>query len=293
MGFRCTELILSLFFEKFWYFCAQFDKMKKRQLTLIFALFGAVTFSQTAEVGFFGGLSYYLGDINPGIHFMASKPAYGAMARFNLDSRWAIKASGYRGKIKGDDGFGKTNDIRGLKFESKITDLSVTAEFNFFDYSTGSRRNVITPYIFGGIGMVIYNPTADGIELRGMGTEGQNVGFDGRKPYSRVAFSLPFGFGFKYSVNKRLCFSGEWGLRKSYTDYLDDVSTTYYLDGSQINTANPEEVLSDPTGLHKPYQERGNSATDDWYNFTGISMTYKFRLYNKNKCPNKFGPEED
>jgi hypothetical protein len=236
-------------------------------------------------VGLFGGISYYLGDLNPGIHFMASKPAYGVMARLNLDSRWVIKATGYRGNIMGDDRMGNTNDQRGLKFESHLTDISVTGEFNFFDYVTGSRRNILSPFIFGGIGMAIFNPMADGVELRSIGTEGQQAGFDGRKPYSRIAFSIPFGFGVKYSLNKRLCFSAEWGLRKSYSDYLDDVSTTYYLDGTQIDTGNPEEFLSDPTLSHQAYQERGNPTTDDWYNFTGISMTYKFRLYSKRKCP--------
>jgi len=262
------------------------EKMKKSLLIPVFALSGMMAFAQTAEVGLFGGLSYYLGDINPGIHFLAPKPAYGAVARVNLDSRWVIKANAYRGEIKGDDSQGQTNDQRGLKFESKITDISLTAEFNFFDYYTGSRRNIISPYIFGGIGMVIFNPVADGIELRIIGTEGQNIGFDGRKPYNKVAFSIPFGLGVKYSINKRLCLAAEWGLRKSFTDYLDDVSTTYYLDGPEIT--DPEELLSDPTQLHQPYQERGNPETNDWYNFTGITLTYKFRLYDKNKCPNKW-----
>jgi hypothetical protein len=261
--------------------------MKRRFLTFALALSGMTTFAQTMEVGMFGGLSYYLGDLNPAIHFLAPRTAYGVVARYNLDTRWVIKASAYRGKIIGDDRMGSTNDIRGLKFESKITDVSVTAEFNFFDYITGSRRSTITPYIFGGIGMVFFKPTADGVDLRSIGTEGQNVGFDGRKPYNLVAFSIPFGLGAKYSINSRLCLSAEWGLRKCFTDYLDDVSTTYYLDGSQINTSNPEEVLSDPTFLHQPRQERGNPSTNDWYNFTGISLTYKFRLFSKKKCPDQ------
>jgi hypothetical protein len=264
------------------------EKMKKYLLLIAFALLGNVAYLQTAEVGLFGGLSYYLGDLNPGIHFLASRPAYGVTARVNLDSRWVIKGNFYRGKVKGDDHLGNTNDLRGLKFESKITDIALTAEFNFFEYYTGSRKNILTPYIFGGIGMVLFNPMADGIELRSIGTEGQNIGFDGRKPYNRVAFTIPFGLGAKYSINKRLCLSIEWGLRKSYTDYIDDVSTTYYLDGSQIDPANPNEVMSDPTFLHKAMQERGNPTTDDWYSFTGVSLTYKFRLYNKNKCPDKW-----
>ena len=268
------------------------EKMKKTLLILVFALSGTMVFPQTAEVGLFGGLSYYLGDLNPGIHFLAPKPAYGIIARVNLDSRWVIKANGYRGKIKGDDRLGQTNDLRGLKFESNITDISIAMEFNFFDYFSGSRKNVLSPYIFGGIGMVLFNPKADGIELNSIGTEGQNVGFNGRKPYSLMTFSIPFGIGAKYSINKRLCLSAEWGLRKSFSDYMDDVSRTYYLDGSQINTANPAEVLSDPTLQHNALQERGNPTTKDWYNFTGITLTYKFRLFNKNKCPDQWKSEK-
>ena len=267
--------------------------MKKHLLTLAIALSGTFAFAQTAEVGLFGGISYYIGDLNPGIHFLASKPAYGVVARVNLDSRWTVKANAYRGNIKGDDNIGRTKVERGLKFESKITDISFSAEFNFFDYFTGSRKNILTPYIFGGIGMVIFNPMADGVELKSIGTEGQNVGFDGRKPYNLVAFSIPFGIGLKYSLNKRFALTAEWGMRKSFTDYLDDVSTTYYLDGSQIDTSDPEEILSDPTLQHQAMDERGNPTTKDWYNFTGVTLTYKFRLYNKHKCPNKFGREKD
>jgi len=267
--------------------------MKKFLLTLAVAIFSSVSFSQTAEVGLLGGLSYYLGDLNPGIHFLGSRPAWGAVGRVNLDNRWVARVSFVRARVRGDDSKGNTNDLRGLKFESRITDIALTAEFNFFDYFTGSRKNLMSPYIFGGIGMVIFDPRYDGVSLRSLGTEGQNVGFEGRKPYSRIAFTIPFGLGIKYSLNRRICFSGEWGLRKTFTDYIDDVSTTYYLDGASIDPANTEQVLSDPTFLHKPLQERGNPTTDDWYCFAGINVTYKFRLYNKNKCPNKFGPEED
>jgi hypothetical protein len=267
--------------------------MKKLLITLVFAFFGTVSHAQTAEVGLVGGLSYYLGDLNPGIHFLGTRFAWGGLARVNLDNRWVIRGNFVRARIKGDDSKGNTNDQRGLKFESRLTDIAITTEFNFFEYFTGSRKNLMSPFIFGGIGMVIFNPQADGVYLRNIGTEGQNVGFDGRKPYSRVAFTIPFGVGIKYSLSKRLCFSGEWGMRKTFTDYLDDVSTTYYLDGTNIDPNNQEQVLSDPTFLHKPMQERGNPSNDDWYCFMEINLTYKFRLYNKNKCPNKFGPEED
>ena len=139
--------------------------MKKYLFIPVFVFFAFTANSQTAEVGFFGGLSYYLGDLNPGIHFLGSRPAYGALARVNLDTRWTVKGNFYKGRIKGDDFKGNGNDQRGLNFESKLTDISVTMEFSFFDYSTGSRKNTMTPYIFGGIGMEIFNPTSGGVNM--------------------------------------------------------------------------------------------------------------------------------
>ena len=120
--------------------------------------------------------------------------------------------------------------------------------------------------------------------MREIGTKGQLAAFQGRKQYSLTSFSMPFGIGFKYSISARFGISFEWGMRKTITDYLDDVSTTYYLDGDQIDPGNTAEVMSDPTFEHKPYQERGNPKTNDWYNFTGITLTYKFRLFGNKGC---------
>ena len=66
--------------------------MKKLLTALVFTLVGTFSYSQTAEVGVFGGLSYYLGDLNPGIHFLLAKPAWGVLARVNHDSRWNVRA---------------------------------------------------------------------------------------------------------------------------------------------------------------------------------------------------------
>ena len=53
------------------------------------------------EVGLSAGGSYYLGDLNPGIHFKGTQIAYGLLARYNIDERWAVKLSAYRGEVKG------------------------------------------------------------------------------------------------------------------------------------------------------------------------------------------------
>lgn len=258
--------------------------MKKFFGILLFSLLSFSVVSQTAEVGAFGGISYYIGDLNPAKHFLSPKPAYGAVARVNLNPRWSFRANAYFGKVTGDDAVSKASLVRNLKFESKVRDFSVVAEFNFYEYFTGSKRNVFSPYIFAGIGMFLFNPVSEGIELQTIGTEGQNVGFEGRKPYKLTSFSIPFGLGVKYSLNSRLAFTAEWGMRKGFTDYLDDVSTTYYLDGDQIDPGNQNQVLSDPTMDHDAYMERGNPTTNDWFNFTGITLTYKFKLFGNKKC---------
>jgi hypothetical protein len=255
----------------------------------------SATFAQgqkTMEVGLFGGGSYYIGDLNPGMHFLMTKPAYGLVARLNLDSRWAVRLSAYRGGIAGDDNISNKVAGRELKFESDLTDISAVIELNFFNYVTGSTRNFVTPYIFAGIGFFMFNPEADGVALRDLGTEGQNVGFDGRSRYQTAQVAFPFGIGFKYSLNKRFGFALEWGVRKTMTDYLDDVSTTYYLDGETINASNVAGMLSDPTRSHRPYEARGNASTKDWYAFVGITFTYKFRLGRDRGCSD-FGTRKD
>ncbi len=266
------------------------DMLVRKTALTAFLIFGIVflnnVFGQrTLEVGVFGGGSYYIGDLNPVWHFNMTKPAYGALARLNFNPRLTAKLSYSKGKVTGDDAKTKATDNRNLSFLTIINDVSLTGEFNFWEYYTGSKRNYFTPYIMGGASMFFYNPKSlSGVDLRSIGTEGQNIGFDGRKPYAKYSFALTFGFGFKYSLTERLGLGFEWGMRKAFTDYIDDVSTTYYLYGQTIDPNNAAQVLSDPTMSHEPYMQRGDDKTWDWYNFTGISLTYKFNLYGKKKC---------
>lgn len=262
--------------------------MKKLLCCVLFVLNIGWAFGQSQELGVSGGGAYYLGDLNPGYHFLMTRPAYGGVIRYNYGTRWAFRITGMRGKVEGNDFISHTNEYRGLKFESRITEFTGAVEFNFFDYYIGSKKNIVTPYIFGGLGIFIYDPKVDGVSLRGLGTEGQNVGFDGRSQYGRVNVAIPFGLGFKYSFSRRFGLSAEWGLRKTFGDYIDDVSKTYYLDGTQIGAGDPaEQLLSDPTGLHQPYMERGNPRNNDWYAYTSLTLSYKFNLFKGRGCPDQ------
>ncbi|MBC8320536.1 MAG: hypothetical protein H8E34_07430 [Bacteroidetes bacterium] len=259
----------------------------KALIGLTIILFAYASNAQTIEIGGFGGTSYYLGELNPALPYNQTQLAYGALARYNINPRWAAKFSYYRGNVQGSDATGGSVINRDLNFKSKINDFSLVAEFNFWEYFTGSKKNFFTPFIFGGISFFTFKPTSSsGVALQPIGTEGQNIGFANRNPYNLYSVAFPFGFGFKYSISERFGLTFEWGMRKTLTDYIDDVSTTYYLTGSNINPDYPAEILSDPSMTHDPFMQRGDDQTKDWYNYTGITVTYKFDLQNNKRCNN-------
>jgi hypothetical protein len=250
----------------------------------LFFILSFPSYSQDLEVGISGGGAYYLGDLNPGKQFLNTQLSYGALIRYNIDTRWAVKLAVTRGSVKGNASQG-TPFIQslGLAFKSNITDISGVAEFNFFPYFTGSERNRISPYLYAGISVFFFNPyvsdPAFGKQyLKELGTEGQNT------PYSPVGISIPFGLGVKVSLTERLGLQVYWEMHKTFTDYLDDVSTTFYLDGARINRNDPKQYLSDPLMSHQAGMQRGDPGTMDWFSFFGVSLCYKFNLPGSKKC---------
>lgn len=265
--------------------------MKKTTVLITLILLIQVgVYSQTMEVGLFGGGSYYLGDINPGLHFQQTKPAAGIIARYNLDTRWSVRLSALMGKVGGSDEIsGKVLD-RNLAFESSITEIASVVEFNFYPYVNGSARNYFTPYIFGGASLFLFNPKFNDEKLVDYATEGQ------ADPYLLHGLAIPFGIGLKYSVSQSIGLGFEWGMRKTFTDYIDDISTDYYLSyniPNSNNTFNPNilehrlsdpKLVDDPTFKRSAGSQRGNPKTMDWFNFVGISITVEFDIFDRSTC---------
>lgn len=254
--------------------------MKKALLVLLIVCGSMGLKSQNAlEIGAFGGVSYYIGDINPGMHFSQIEPAYGVLGRYYTNTRWAFRFNLNMTDLTGDDLVVKHNEERALNFQTRLYDASLIAEFNFFDYFTGSTRNNISPFIMGGVSFFHFTPyDADGNALRPQGNEGQfATDVDGNRigpaPYAQFGFGIPFGIGVKYSLTKRLGVAFEWRMHKTFTDYIDDISTVYYQD-----TDAPSGVTFE-AGM-----QRGNRNTNDWFSFTGVSLTYKFNLVKRTRC---------
>lgn len=245
---------------------------------------------RSGDLGVMGGVTYYIGDLNPAIPFRMVKPAYGALYRQNFNSRVALRVHGLRGEVLADDAIIGYNSSRNLNFSSKITEAGAQLEVNFFEYFIGSKKHRITPYLFGGFNVFFFKPygVVNGakVELQPLRTEGQGTVYPDRDPYKLYAFAVPFGLGVKFSINKLFGVGAEWGMRKTTTDYLDDVSKTYYLDQAGIDpaTASLVGLASDPTLLHNKGMQRGNSRDKDWYSFAGVHLTVKIRMIKQERC---------
>ena len=128
-----------------------------------------------------------------------------------------------------------------------------------------------------------------------MGTEGQGLpGYADREPYGLTQAALPFGAGVKFALTNNLHIGLEIGIRKLFTDYLDDVSTTY-ADPADLLTGRGQlavdmsyrgDEVGDPVYPGKGAQ-RGSSKHKDNFYFTGLHVTY--RLGGNNSGRGLFG----
>ena len=260
-------------------------------LLLSFLIFGdaiqAQQFKPNTEIGILLGASYYLGDLNT-VHSYQSSPAAGLVIRKNIDKRFAYKAEIMYLNLRSDerDSDDTIAASRGLHFRSPVYELSGQVEFNFLPYDPGNPLYTWTPFVYGGVSIFNFNPQAenkngDWVDLQEMGTEGQgSTTFPDRQKYSLIQFSAALGGGVKIAVSNSFNIIFEYSTRKTFTDYLDDVSTTFPGNGLQDMTQSEME-MSDPLGTHLKDDQRGNSDKNDWYSFAGITLSFK--LANKTK----------
>ncbi len=241
------------------------------------------------DIGVFLGGSYYIGDLNSFRHFFMTQPAVGVFYRYNHNYRLAFRGGFNFGNIQGDDSQTDNPDQleRNLNFKTRLEELYVQAEFNFWEYKVGHTDYIFAPYIFLGVAGFHFNPMANlgnqWVELRPLSTEGQKTSQNPTvKPYKLYQISVPFGIGFKLSFSKQITLGFEWGPRKTFTDYLDDVSGKYVnpnqlaiekggMAGALSNRSKPDNVMGDIGKL------RGNPTTKDWYFFYGFVISVKLK----------------
>jgi hypothetical protein len=236
------------------------------------------------QVGLFGGISNYAGDITDR-PYVNSGPAIGLTAGYQILPRLNLRAGFTYAKVSGADSLSHQEDIvlRNLSFQTNITEFSLVAEINTFDMNYKRW----SPYIFGGLAVFHFNPYTydqqnNKVYLQPLGTEGQGIA--GYSPkYSLTQLALPFGGGIKFNISDKIRIAGEVGLRKLFTDYLDDVSGNYADPNDLLTNSGQQAVdlsyredelpFGDPNYPAKGIT-RGSPKYKDYYYFTGIHLIF-------------------
>jgi hypothetical protein len=272
-------------------------------------------------IGGIGGTNF-LGELGgsdkDGTHFARdlklsmTRPLIDFALRYQINPHFSVKSSLVFGMLRGDDNVTDNpfRSYRNLSFRSPILEFSCHAEywpirekFKYTRYSLKRKKNLqsfkaskikIYPYLFGGVGVFYFNPQAKyhGVwyDLQPLGTEGQGM-LPTRQKYKRTQICIPVGIGFKFPFYRKFLIGIEYGSRITFTDYIDDVSTTYY-DPKLLNRGRTvmSAILSDrsdpdnpeaPSSLKAhpswtaPNQQRGDSRYKDSYMFLVITLIYK------------------
>jgi hypothetical protein len=233
------------------------------------------------ELDIMAGVSGYKGDLTQKqFMFRTMRPATGVNIRYNYDNNFVVRAGIALGWVSGNDRYNTQPDIhaRNLRFQSQILEGSICIEYNllepeiFFAY----------PYVFAGVGVFHFDPYAfddNGKKtyLQPLSTEGQGLpDYPDRKPYKRTQFCIPFGAGWKVNIHPKMDIVYELGFRGLFTDYLDDVSTTFVNPQKLLDAKGPKAVemsaRAKPPFAQDEGEIRGNPDVKDWYFINGIKL---------------------
>ncbi|HTD92954.1 MAG TPA: DUF6089 family protein [Chitinophagaceae bacterium] len=256
---------------------------------LVFALLLANTvFAQRFHVGVFGGLAAYNGDLADKLFpRKVTNGAIGVTGNYELTENLMLRAGFTYAVLGGADRNSRNEELvsRNLSFETALREFSLLGEYyiqNLYDHR-------FSPYFFAGLAVFHYNPytfngTNDKVFLKPLSTEGQGIAGYTNKPYSLTQVAIPLGAGLKFALTNNLHIGAEVGLRKLFTDYLDDVSTNY-ADPADLLAAKGQTAVDlsyrgdeiDGGNPNYPSKgaQRGGSKYKDFYYFTGLHLTYR------------------
>jgi hypothetical protein len=288
--------------------------MKKVILVLLTILFLTPSISeaqrwkrQRYELSLGAGVSNFLGELGGAnqigtnyfkdLEWSLTRLAVSAGLRYKLSNYFALTTHLTYGRVTGDDKLTQETfrNYRNLNFTSDIYEFNVNFEGAFQQEQIGHRYRLrkvrgvrgyeLYTYAFVGAGIFHFDPKTvyqgETLRLQPLGTEGQGL-LPSRKKYSLFQFVIPVGVGFKYTIDNTWGVGLEIGIRKTFTDYIDDVSTTYF-DFENYPDANPlAAALADRSNqtrpeITEPQQQRGDPRDKDSYMFAIFSINYKIK----------------
>lgn len=222
--------------------------MKEKLLVLVLIWFTTNSNAQLHEFGPTFGASNYVGDIGSTTLIRPNAPATGLIYKYNRNPRVSYRLSYTAMKIIANNSESK-NEIRqqfDTPINKTITELTAGIDFNFFEYQMSHWKKAHTPYLI--------------FELAGFHYKKAEGTAENNSYTNKLGLAIPFGFGYKAQVFDNLVLAFEVRIRYTFTDDLDD--SLFYKN----------EILKD----HPENSKFGNPNTNDWYTFTGLTITYTF-----------------
>lgn len=226
--------------------------MKKLYIILFFFLYNAILYAQIYEIGVFGGGTNVIGDVGSTTFVAPQKLAIGGLFRWNRSPRHSFRASVIYTSMYADDrrSTDPRRKQRGFFFNAKVLEVSAGMEFTFLDFDLHKKEFNFSPYIYSGISL-LNHPNFFFQSNRTLRSENTRSN----------AFGIPISLGLKLTLNEYLLFGVEIAARYTFSDEID---------GSIPDT---EELIETV--------RFGNINNNDWYIFSGFTLTYTF---GRNPC---------
>ncbi len=219
----------------------------------------------SVDIGIFGGAGTYFGDMTKIDFGKSVNPAYGGFVRYNFNPRFGLRFNVVNGTIGAEGNFDKEL----WKFSKNVMDISLLFEFNYLKYIVGDKITPWSTFIFFGLGLQTYNYEMNQVKL----TPIVDPTYFAKADFSGPVMSptIPFGLGVKYNLSKRWGIGLEGGLRKTFSDKLDDLDDPMSYSYSNLNTP--------PVDFQVKYTDQWHN--NDWTAYAGIHLVYKLIYGNK------------
>jgi hypothetical protein len=218
--------------------------MRKATYFLAFLFMFQMANAQIHEIGIFAGGSNYIGDVGRTVYVYPRHIAYGVLYKWNKNPRYSWRFSLTHSLVGGNDY--ASSDVarkqRGLHFENPLTEISAGFEFNFFDFNLHERPFFSTPYLYTGLSYF----STDLLYVK-------NSNYFSAGNTSK--FAIPIIAGIKMKIADKYVLAFEAGARYAFTDNID---------GSNPKNSSYENL------------KFGNTSSNDWYVFSGLTLTYTF-----------------
>ncbi|MCL5129067.1 MULTISPECIES: DUF6089 family protein [unclassified Algibacter] len=203
-----------------------------------------INFAQINEIGVFVGGSNLIGDVGPTKFIAPNTPSLGLLYKWNRSRRHSYRFSVIYSDLKAKDS--DSDDPRRIQrdysIDSNLLEISAGMEFTFMDFNLHSGETIGTPYLFSGIAATQYSLTSF--------SNGSQSGKD-------WTMAIPMAIGYKTNILGNFILGFEVGARYTFTDNID---------GSFPESSNNQQY------------QFGNINNNDWYTFTGITLTYTFGI---------------